>query len=124
MNASKPVLLVTGFDAFGGEELNPSWEVCAALDGSELGGARVAALRLPCAFGVALDALDAGLAQHAPALVLCLGQAAGRADFSVERVAINVDDARLPDNLGRAPACRPRCRRPPAPTSATTSSTA
>ncbi|WP_196886205.1 pyroglutamyl-peptidase I [Rubrivivax gelatinosus] len=107
MNASKPVLLVTGFDAFGGEELNPSWEVCAALDGSELGGARVAALRLPCAFGVALDALDAGLAQHAPALVLCLGQAAGRADFSVERVAINVDDARLPDNLGACPVDAP-----------------
>lgn len=95
--------MVTGFDPFGGELLNPSWEVCAALDGAELGGARIVAWRLPCAFGAALEALDAGLARHAPALVLCLGQAAGRTDFSVERVAINVDDARIADNLGACP---------------------
>ncbi|NHK98077.1 pyroglutamyl-peptidase I [Rubrivivax benzoatilyticus] len=103
MTATLPVLMVTGFEPFGGEDLNPSWEVCAALDGLQIGGARVVARRLPCAFGAALQALDEALALHAPALVLCLGQAAGRADFSVERVAINVDDARIPDNLGACP---------------------
>ncbi|MCD0420865.1 pyroglutamyl-peptidase I [Rubrivivax sp. JA1024] len=107
MNERLATLLLTGFEPFGGEEINPSWEVGAALDGELIGGARVVAQRLPCAFGAALQALDEALARHTPVLVLCLGQAAGRADFSVERVAINVDDARIPDNLGACPVDQP-----------------
>ncbi|MBK1713724.1 pyroglutamyl-peptidase I [Rubrivivax gelatinosus] len=103
----QPVLLLTGFEPFGGESINPSWEVCAALQGEPLDGLRIEALRLPCVFGAALELLDAGLARHAPALVLQLGQAGGRPDFTLERVAINVDDARIADNAGACPVDQP-----------------
>lgn len=102
-----PIALVTGFEPFGGETVNPSWAVAAALAGSRIGGLRVRAVQLPCVFGAALDALDAALAVHRPALVLALGQAAGRCDFSLERVAINVDDARIADNAGAKPVDEP-----------------
>lgn len=100
-------VLVTGFEPFGGESDNPSWRIAEALHGRVLGGRHVQAVQLPCVFGEALAALDAALEHHAPALVLCLGQAAGRAEFSVERVAINVDDARIPDNAGASPVDEP-----------------
>lgn len=103
MKRSPPRLLVTGFEPFGGERVNPSWQVAEALDGEPIGGAVVHALQLPCVFGRALAVLDAALERHRPLLVLALGQAAGRCDFSLERVAINVDDARIPDNAGASP---------------------
>lgn len=103
----EPVALVTGFEPFGGETVNPSWQVAEALDGERIGGLRVRAEQLPCVFGAALDALDGALARHRPALVLALGQAAGRCDFSLERVAINVDDARIADNAGATPVDEP-----------------
>lgn len=100
-------LLLTGFEPFGGDDLNPSGEIARALDGREIGGARVAGVVLPCAFGDALVALDDALVRHRPVVVLALGQADGRVDCSIERVAINVDDARIPDNRGRSPVDRP-----------------
>jgi pyroglutamyl-peptidase len=96
-------LLLTGFEPFGGEFVNPSWEIARALDGWVCEGRTVRAVRLPCAFGDALRTLDDALAAHRPELVICLGQAGGRAEISIERVALNVDDARIPDNLGRQP---------------------
>ncbi len=96
-------LLLTGFEPFGGESVNPSWEIARALDGWVCEGLTVRAVRLPCAFGDALRTLDDALAQHRPELVMGLGQAGGRAEISIERVAVNVDDARIPDNLGRQP---------------------
>ncbi len=98
-----PTLLLTGFDPFGGESLNPSWRLAQALDGQEIAGHRVVARRLPCVFGQALDKLHQCLHDLQPALVLALGQASGRTELSLERVAINVDDARIPDNLGAQP---------------------
>jgi pyroglutamyl-peptidase len=98
-----PTVLLTGFEPFGGEAVNPSWEIARALDGWTCEGHEVRAVRLSCVFGRALDELDAALAAHRPALVVCLGQAGGRAEISIKRVAINVDDARIPDNLGRQP---------------------
>ena len=96
-------ILLTGFEPFGGESVNPSWEIARALDGWVVDGHAVHAVRLPCAFGDALRTLDEALAAHRPELVLCLGQAGGRAEISIERAALNVDDARIPDNLGRQP---------------------
>ncbi|MBP8149914.1 MAG: pyroglutamyl-peptidase I [Limnohabitans sp.] len=96
-------ILVTGFEPFGGQSLNPSWEVARALHGLQLQGAQVTAVQLPCVFAQALPALQQALAQHRPDIVLALGQAEGRCDFSVERVAINVQDARIPDNAGAQP---------------------
>ena len=98
-----PTVLLTGFEPFGGESVNPSWQIAAALDGWHCEGHGVRAVRLSCVFGQALAELDAAIAAHAPALVVCLGQAGGRAEISIERVAINVDDARIPDNLGGQP---------------------
>jgi pyroglutamyl-peptidase len=100
-------ILVTGFEPFGGEAVNPAWRVAQALHGQTIAGARVQARCLPCVFGAALQALDAALAETRPLLVLALGQAAGRCDFSLERVAINVDDARIADNAGAVPIDQP-----------------
>jgi pyroglutamyl-peptidase len=96
-------ILVTGFEPFGGQSLNPSWEVARALNGFALEGAQVVSVQLPCVFAQALPALQQALAQNRPDIVLALGQAEGRCDFSVERVAINVMDARIADNAGAQP---------------------
>ena len=97
-----PVLL-TGFNPFGGDRINPSWRIAQALHGRLLDGHRVVAEQLPTVFGSALVALDAALARHRPTLVICLGLASGRGALSVERIAINVDDARIADNAGAQP---------------------
>ncbi|HJS34656.1 MAG TPA: pyroglutamyl-peptidase I [Pseudoxanthomonas sp.] len=96
-------LLLTGFQAFGGEQENPSWQAVSALHGTRIAGHRVVARELPVAFGDALKALRVALRDTRPALAVCVGQAAGRAQISLERVAINVDDARIPDNAGKQP---------------------
>jgi pyroglutamyl-peptidase len=96
-------ILVTGFEPFGGQSLNPSWEVARALHGLKLQGAQVTAVQLPCVFAQALPVLQEALVTHRPDIVLALGQAEGRCDFSVERVAINVMDARIADNAGAQP---------------------
>jgi pyroglutamyl-peptidase len=100
-------LLVTGFEPFGGERINPSAEVARALHGRTIDGVPVLGIVLPCVFGRSIDAMQAAIAQHAPQLVLALGQASGRAGFSLERVAINLDDARIADNAGAQPIDRP-----------------
>jgi pyroglutamyl-peptidase len=71
-------ILVTGFEPFGGQSLNPSWEVARALHGLALEGAQVTSVQLPCVFAQALPALQKALAQHRPDIVLALGQAEGR----------------------------------------------
>ena len=98
-----PSVLLTGFAPFGGETINPSWQAVSALDGAEIAGHRVVARRLPVEFGASLSALRDAIHETSPALVLCVGQAGGRAHLSLERVAINVDDARIPDNNGAQP---------------------
>jgi pyroglutamyl-peptidase len=96
-------LLLTGFQAFSGEQENPSWQAVSALHGTRIAGHRVVARELPVAFGDALKALRGALRDTRPALAVCVGQAGGRAQISLERVAINVDDARIPDNAGKQP---------------------
>ncbi|MBO8196028.1 pyroglutamyl-peptidase I [Streptomyces oryzae] len=103
-------VLVTGFEPFDGEEkVNPSWQAAELLAAQPPAGLDVHAVRLSCVFGTALDELRAAVAAAGPRLelVVCLGQAGGRPDLTVERVAINVDDARIPDNAGRQPVDEP-----------------
>jgi len=107
MTPAAPTLLLTGFEPFGGEPVNPSWQVALALHDQVIAGARVQALCLPCSFGTALHTLREVLTATRPGLVLALGQAQGRCDFSIERVAINVDDARVADNAGAQPVDQP-----------------
>lgn len=100
-------VLITGFEPFGGEAVNPSWEVVSRLDNAIIAGCRVVARQLPCVFGEALVELNGAIDALSPSLVLAVGQAGGRCDISVERVAINVDDARIPDNRGKQPIDEP-----------------
>lgn len=94
-------VLLTGFEPFGGESINPSWEAVSALDGVKIAGGLVHARRLPCLFGDSLRRLRAEIRALQPDLIICVGQAGGRAGITPERIAINVDDARLADNAGR-----------------------
>jgi pyroglutamyl-peptidase len=96
------VVLVTGFDCFGGEALNPSWEICRQLP-REIGGMRIETCLLPCEFRRSIEVAAEAIERHKPSIVLSVGQAGGRSRLGVERVAINVDDARIPDNAGFAP---------------------
>jgi pyroglutamyl-peptidase len=98
-----PTVLLTGFDPFGGETENPSWEAVRVLQGTRIAGHRIETRCLPVVFGDAIAQLRKALAATKPALVVCVGQAGGRAQVSLERIAINVDDARRPDNAGRSP---------------------
>ena len=103
MSVTSPRILLTGFEPFGGDPVNPSALVCRELHGQRVVHATVHAVELPCVFGRALQVLDAALAAHSPVLVLALGLAAGRGEISVERAALNIDDARIPDNAGAQP---------------------
>lgn len=117
MNASRrrprPVLL-TGFGPFVDAASNPSIEAARALDGAVIAGHQVVVRELPVEFGVAREALRRALRELRPALVLCTGLAASRDAVSLERVAINLDDARIPDNAGRQPVDVPVVRGGPA----------
>jgi pyroglutamyl-peptidase len=96
-------VLLTGFEPFGGEAVNPSWQAVQALHGRRIAGHRLVAAQLPTVFGTALTQLHALLRQHRPAVVICVGQAGGRAALSLERVAINLDDALIADNAQSQP---------------------
>jgi len=100
-------ILLTGFEPFEQEAINPSWEAVRALDGWRLKGAVVHARRISCVFGTALRELDAAIDELQPQLVLAVGQAGGRSEFTPERVAINVDDGRIGDNAGHQPIDQP-----------------
>lgn len=102
-----PVLL-TGFAPFAEagrapSAINPSWQAVKALQGEHIEGHPVVVAELPTVFGVAQSTLWRLIRQHQPALVICVGQAGGRSALSLERTAVNVDDASQPDNQGRQP---------------------
>lgn len=98
-----PKALVTGFDPFGGESENPSQQIAQALHGEVIAAHRIVGAILPTQFGAAPAVLEKLIARHRPALVLALGQAGGRDGISLERVAVNLIDARIPDNAGAQP---------------------
>lgn len=96
-------VLLIGFEPFDGERVNPSWQAVWRLAAAPPNGCDTTAVQLPCAFGTSLDALRAAIERTDPEVVVCVGQAGGRADLTVERVAVNVNDAAIPDNAGRQP---------------------
>lgn len=102
------MILITGFEPFGGETVNPSWSAAEAAAATLLTqDVPAAAIQLPCVFGQSISALEEAIRTHAPTLVLAVGQAGGRSEISIERVAINMDDARIPDNAGNQPVDKP-----------------
>jgi pyroglutamyl-peptidase len=96
-------VLLTGFEPFDAEVINPSWEAVRALDGWRCDDAIVRVRQVPCVFGAAIESLKKGMADTNPDLVVCVGLAGGCSELSVERVAVNVDDARIADNAGNQP---------------------
>lgn len=98
------MILITGFEPFGHEKVNPSWLAArraAAILRAE--GLAVEAMELPCVFGESAEVLREAITRLDPELVVCAGLAGGRGRVSLERVAINCDDARIPDNKGGRP---------------------
>lgn len=103
-------MLLTGFAPFGGEAVNPSWQAVHALDGSVIEGHRVTAVELPTEFDTSLPTLWHALRRTEPRVVIAVGLAGGREGISLERVAINLIDARIPDNVGAQPVDLPVLR--------------
>lgn len=97
-------VLLMGFEPFDQDLVNPSWEAVRRLDGVQLAvDARVVARQLPCAFATVGECLTQLIDALQPAMVIATGLGPGRSVISFERVAINVNDARIPDNLGEQP---------------------
>ena len=95
-------ILVTGFDPFGGEETNPAIESVKRID-ENIEGAEIIKLEIPTVFHKAADVVEAKIKEVKPDVILSVGQAGGRYGITVERVAINEDDARIEDNEGNQP---------------------
>jgi pyroglutamyl-peptidase len=100
-------VLLTGFEPFGGETTNPALEAVKRLDGSRIEEYTVISRELPTVFGESIERLKASIEEVQPDIIICVGQAGGRPDITVERVAINVDDARIADNKGQQPVDTP-----------------
>jgi len=98
-----PTVLITGFEPFKDAPVNPSWDAVALLAEGWDGPADLATLRLPVVFGEAPRLLREAIAVHSPDVVIATGVAEGRTAITPERVAINLDDAPIPDNAGNRP---------------------
>ncbi len=99
-------VLLTAFDPFGGESINPAFEAVRLLPDT-IEGATIVKLEVPTIFREALNVLDEALERERPDIAIAVGQAGGRFDVTPERVAINVDDARIADNAGNQPVDEP-----------------
>lgn len=95
-------ILITGFQPFGGQSVNPAWEAVKKLP-DVLGDKVLWKLEIPVTFGGAFDAVEAKAAEIDPDVILCVGQAGGRDAVTPERIAVNLQDASIPDNAGNQP---------------------
>lgn len=95
-------VVVTGFDPFGGESMNPAYEAVKKLP-DMIKDAQVIKIEIPTVFGEAPRAVEAAIKEHQPDIVLCVGQAGGRTHITPEFVGINFVDARISDNKGNQP---------------------
>ena len=95
-------LLLTAFDPFGGEHINPALEAVKNVS-DKIGDVEIIKLEVPTVFQKSINLVKAEMDRLHPDVVLCIGQAGGRFDVTPERVAINIDDARIPDNEGNQP---------------------
>ena len=95
-------LLLTAFDPFGGEKINPALEAVKRVQ-DKIGDLEIVKLEVPTVFYKSIDTVANAIEKEHPDVVLCIGQAGGRFDLTPERVAININDARIPDNEGNQP---------------------
>ena len=106
-------ILVTGFDPFGGEKINPALETIKRLPDTIL-GAQIIKLEIPTVVGKSLAKIKEAVEKENPDVVLSIGQAGGRSEITVERIGINIDDCRIPDNEGNQPIDEPVIKGGPA----------
>lgn len=99
-------ILLTAFDPFGGEKINPALEAVKLVKEEDL-TAELIKLEVPTVFHKSIKTVQEAMRKHKPDAVLCVGQAGGRFQLTPERVAINLDDARIPDNEGQQPVDEP-----------------
>lgn len=99
-------ILLTAFEPFGGDTVNPAQEA-VALVADTVAGAQIVKIDVPVVFGKAIETVRAAMEREQPDAVLCIGQAGGRIGLTPERVAINCDDGRIPDNEGNQPVDQP-----------------
>lgn len=95
-------ILVTGFDPFGGATINPAYEAVKLIP-DVVEGANIVKIEIPTVFGRDEAVVKAAIEEHRPDVVVCVGQAGGRSGITVEKVAINLMEARIPDNEGNQP---------------------
>ena len=95
-------MLITGFDPFGGEKINPAWEAVKRLP-DRVGNFELCKLEIPTVFGKAAQKVLEAAESRQPEVILCVGQAGGRAAVTPERIAVNIRDAKIPDNAGNCP---------------------
>ena len=95
-------VLITGFDAFGGEPVNPA-EEAVKLVSNQIAGAEIIKVIIPTVQHKSVEAIEKAIEQHNPDIVISVGQAGGKFDITPERVAINLDDYRIKDNEGNQP---------------------
>lgn len=95
-------VLITGFTPFGGEDINPAYEAVKGLE-DIINGAQIIKKEISTVFHKSIEELDKLIEVENPDIVICVGQAGGRYDITLERVAINIDDARIADNDGNQP---------------------
>lgn len=95
-------ILLTGFDPFGGETINPAWEAVKMVQ-NQIDDIEIVKLKVPTVFYKSIAKVAEVLEREKPDAVLCIGQAGGRYDLTPERVAININDTRIPDNEGQQP---------------------
>lgn len=95
-------VLITGFDPFGGEPINPAWEAVRMLP-DEIAGAQIIKLQIPTVARKSIDKIHSKMAEEKPDIVIAIGQAGGRFGPTPERTAVNIDDFKIPDNEGNQP---------------------
>ncbi len=95
-------LLITGFDPFGGQSINPAWEAVKRLP-EKIGAYTLHKLQIPTVFGLGAQTVLEKASEVEPDLILCIGQAGGRSAVTPERIAVNIRDAKIPDNSGNQP---------------------
>ena len=95
-------VLITGFDPFGGEKVNPAYEAVKLLP-DQIAGAEIIKMEIPTVFSRSISVIEEGIKKYHPEIVLNVGQAGGRSCMTVEKVAINLAEARIPDNAGEQP---------------------
>ena len=95
-------VLITGFDKFGGESINPS-SLCVNSLPNVIDNIEIKKITLPTVFKNSSRVLEENIDSFSPNIVICVGQAGGRSKITPERIAINIDDARIPDNIGNSP---------------------